>query len=77
MLAVVTVVSRPFASNVITGTTDVLPTGPAAVITDASVKAVLPVASPVWLALLTNPEYRVFAALSPVLVPDADPVPVA
>ena len=77
MLAVVTVVNRPFASKVMTGTMDVLPTGPAAVITDASVNAVLPVASPVWLALLTNPEYRVFAALSPVLVPDADPVPVA
>ena len=77
MLAVVTVVNRPFASKVMTGTMDVLPIGPAAVITDASVNAVLPVASPVWLALLTNPEYRVFAALSPVLVPDADPVPVA
>ena len=34
-----------------------------------TVNTVLPVASPVWVALETNPEYKLFTALSPVLVP--------
>ena len=34
-----------------------------------TVNAVLPSASPVCVALLTNPAYKLFTALSPVLVP--------
>ena len=33
------------------------------------VKAVEPVTSPVWVALVTKPLYKLFGALSPVLVP--------
>lgn len=35
-----------------------------------TVNAVDPVASPVWVAFVTNPLYKLFTALSPVLVPD-------
>lgn len=39
-----------------------------------TVKAVAPVASPVWVAFDTKPEYKEFMALSPVLVPLIEPV---
>lgn len=39
-----------------------------------TVRAVAPVASPVWVAFETKPEYKEFTALSPVLVPLIEPV---
>lgn len=63
-------VTSPFALTVGEATCVALPKVPTFEFTVARVRAVAPVASPVWVAFDTSPEYRVFTALSPVFVPD-------
>ena len=60
------------ASTSVTFESVMAPAAIFAVVTALSVmvKAVDPVTSPVWVALVTNPLYKLFTALSPVLVPD-------
>ena len=57
-------VTNPFAFTV------TLLNVPMLLFTVARVSTVAPVASPVCVALLTNPEYKLFTALSPVFVPE-------
>jgi hypothetical protein len=48
-------VTRPFESTVVIGTLEALPYNPAVAPEAASVRAVAPVASPVWSAFVTKP----------------------
>ena len=68
-------VTNPFALTVIAVDCVALPKLPTLPLTVARVKAVAPVASPVWVAFETSPEYCELVALSPVLLPESVVIP--